>query len=163
MLPILAALIPSIVNVVGDAVRGHSKAIDMGLDIVSKTLGQPVNALSEVKDISAEQALSLQQAENEFKQSFNTAVISLVDAEVRDRDSARKMQIALNSRMPAILSFTLTVEVFIMYMVIVFADIDADAVKILEGGLMYMLSVFGMAVGYWFGSTHGSRVKDFLK
>lgn len=163
MLPVLAALIPAIVDVVGTAVRGQSTIIDGALDKVSQALQSPINSLLDIKDLTTEQVAALQKANLDFKSSFNNSVVQLAQVEVDDRKNARDLQKTLNSNMPAFLTIMLTIEVFIFYIVLIFVEVDKDTISIIKEGLMYILGVWSGGVSFWLGSSYGSRVKDFVK
>ena len=123
-----------------------------------------VEAVSEVlstQKLTGDQLASIKAAEIEFQRFMETNKITLAQIEAADTKSARDMQIAVRSNMPAILTCIVTVGFFgILGFMILNPDIkQSEAMILLLGALN---TSFGTAVGFWLGSSHGSQNKDAL-
>ena len=92
-----------------------------------------------------------------------------LEAMTKEMDSARnrEMQIAtsefapmLNKIVTPILALGTVALTFILYAVIIFVDVDAESKDILIYVLGALTSAVTMVLGYYFGSSMGSKEKD---
>ena len=92
-----------------------------------------------------------------------------LEAMTKEMDSARnrEMQIAtsefapmLNKIVTPILALGTVGLTFILYAVIIFVDVDAESKDILIYVLGALTSAVTMVLGYYFGSSMGSKEKD---
>lgn len=100
--------------------------------------------------------LELQYQENEKERGFRYEELAF-----KDRDSARAMQTNTKSHVPAVLTYLLTVGFFgVLYMMFKNPEMKESA------PLMIMLGSLGTAwtgaCAFWFGTTHGSSLKNEL-
>jgi hypothetical protein len=129
------------------------------LGIETKTIEAVTEVLNSGK-LSPEQLVFIKAAELEFKKFLEQNKIDLARMDLDNTKSAREMQITTKSTTPAILSYTITAGFFgiLGYMM-------TDSYTSSEP-LLVMLGSLGTAwvavVNYWFGSSHGSSVKNAL-
>jgi hypothetical protein len=92
-----------------------------------------------------------------------------LEAMTKEMDSARnrEMQIAtsefapmLNKIVTPVLALGTVGLTFILYAVIIFVDVDAESKDILIYVLGALTSAVTMVLGYYFGSSMGSKEKD---
>lgn len=167
MLPLLATLIPSIVSVVGSLVRGKSKPVDMALDAVQAIIKTPINSSKDIEKAlekaTPEQLVQLREADAKFKIEFNRVILGLATTEVADRQHAREQSTKSNSRMPGILTLLITVGYFCLIFMMFFWPVPV-AVHTMFGQLVDSLrDSLMLVVGFWFGSSLGSRSKDMMR
>lgn len=156
----LAKIVPTVATALGGPLAG------MAAEFVAKKLGlessdvEAVNKTLQSSKLTADQIAALQQAEIELKAKAMELGIKFEDLAVQDRKSAREMQIATKSIVPAILAMAVTGGFFgILWMLM-----KGDAAK--SDALMLMLGSLGTAwtgiVTFYFGSSAASQNKDQL-
>jgi hypothetical protein len=166
--PLLAAIAPSIVQYVGSQLRGKSKVIDEGLNVVQQALGKPVNSLADaeymMKNATPEQIAALKAGDLDFYKNYNQMIVALVNAEVEDRRNAQLNQQQTQSFMPQIIVAVLSIGLFYIFYLLFN---DATNLNIEEKDIIYL--IIGTYIGKWadsisffMGSSFGSRAKDFI-
>ena len=134
----------------GLAVTAISKALGVSEDQVQKTIDEG--------KLTADQLASIKQAELELQKQANELGLDFEKLATDDRKSARDMQAATKSTIPAILAVFVTAGFFS----ILTALMMGYAQKSDE--LMIMLGSLGTAwtgiIGFYFGSSAGSQDKD---
>jgi hypothetical protein len=142
----------------------------MGFDITG--LGSIFNVVNSVIDkifpdkTQAEQAklkvLEMQQA-GEFKQieadleREKIAMQDVASARARESDMAKAGQ---RDYTPTILALSLTVGFFGLLAMLIYTDVDQEAMTLLEVMLGSLSTSFIAVIGYYFGSSSSSRKKD---
>jgi hypothetical protein len=128
--------------------------LSIGEKVLDKVLPDP-NAKAEAQAKLMEMAQKGQLAELEFQ--------------AKEMDSARQreMQIAtsefaptLNKIVTPILALGTVALTFLLYAVIIFTDVDEQSKDILIYVLGALTSAVTMVLGYYFGSSAGSKEKD---
>jgi hypothetical protein len=128
--------------------------LSIGEKVLDKVLPDP-NAKAEAQAKLMEMAQKGQLAELEFQ--------------AKEMDSARQreMQIAtsefaptLNKIVTPVLALGTVALTFMLYAVIIFVDVDEQSKDILIYVLGALTSAVTMVLGYYFGSSAGSKEKD---
>jgi hypothetical protein len=125
----------------------------------------PQNALAALAGATPQQLQDLRTADQkhaEFMQQIGYQHIEQLQAiAAADRDSARKMQVAVHSRWPGILSAVTTLAVIGAIAARMSGlALPQDTVTVqLIGSLT---TGWGMCISYWFGTTRGSADKNNL-
>jgi hypothetical protein len=128
--------------------------LSIGEKVLDKVLPDP-NAKAEAQAKLMEMAQKGQLAELEFQ--------------AKEMDSARQreMQIAtsefaptLNKIVTPVLALGTVALTFLLYAVIIFTDVDEQSKDILIYVLGALTSAVTMVLGYYFGSSAGSKEKD---
>ena len=126
----------------------------------SKTVAAVTEVMSEGK-MTPEQLAGLKQAELEFKKFLETNKIDLEKIAAADRDSARAMQSATKSNMPAVLTIMITVGFFGVLGLMLYDDSVVNSPP-----LLIMLGSLGTAwtgcCAFWFGTTSNSQQKTAM-
>lgn len=110
--------------------------------------------------MTGEQVLAVKQAEQALIVRCRELDIDLERIHAGDRDSARKLQAATNSRVPGTLAILITVGFFGILIGMLgkwLTAADNQALLILLGALS---AGFGAVLNYYFGSSSGSQAKD---
>jgi len=124
--------------------------------------GKTVEAVSEVLNsgkLSPEQVASIKLAEIDFQKFCKSHSIDVEKVHAADRDSARTMQAATRSHVPAALTYLLTAGFFgVLAAMFTWPEVKESA------PLMIMLGSLGTAwtgaCAFWFGTTSGSQNKN---
>lgn len=139
----------------------------MAVEAVADALGLSDKTTEAVKKAIAgatpEQMLAIKAADQNFALQMQRLGFEntekLAGLEVEDRKDARAMQIALRSRIPALLSVLVTVGYFAVLVGMMtkwFTVQDSQALLLMLGSLG---TAWGMVMAFWFGTTHDSGRK----
>jgi len=151
----LAQIAPGIATALGGPLAG------LAVSAISKALGIDEKEVQNTIDsgkLSAEQLASLKQAEIELQAKAQELGLDFEKLAVDDRKSARDMQTATKSSIPAILAIGVTIGFF----GILFGLMTDNVTK--SDALLLMLGSLGTAwtaiVSFYFGSSASSQNKD---
>jgi hypothetical protein len=153
----LKTLAPTVASALGGPLAG------LAVSAVSKALGidedKVQDTISEGK-LNAEQIAQLKLAEIELQKQAQELGLNFEKLAVEDRKSARDMQIATRSFIPATLAIIVTIGFFGILLSIMFSTvIKSDAMMVLLGSLG---TAWTAIVSYYFGSSAGSAAKTEL-
>jgi len=162
MIELLKTLAPMIGTALGGPLGGAAAAfIADKLGLEAKT----VEAVSEVLNsgkMTPEQIAQIKLAEIEFQKFLKQNAIDLEKVHAEDRGSARAMLAAVRSKVPAWLSFIVTLGYFGILggmMTNTLEIKDSQALLLMLGSLS---TAWGMVMAFWFGTTAGSAQKNEL-
>lgn len=162
MIELLKTLAPAIGTALGGPLGGAAAAfIADKLGIESKTVEAVTEVLNSGK-MTPEQVAQIKLAEIEFQKFLKQNAIDLEKVHAEDRGSARAMLAAVRSKVPAWLSFIVTLGYFGILggMMTNTLDIkDSQALLLMLGSLS---TAWGMVMAFWFGTTAGSAQKNEL-
>ena len=155
----LSQIAPSIATALGGPLAG------LAVTAISKALGideKDVQKTIETGKLSAEQMMSLKQAEIELQAKAQELGLNFEKLAVDDRKSAREMQMSTKSFVPALLSILVVcawalIQYFLLTHVIAqeMRELVARVLGTLDGALMLVLS-------FYFGGSSDSQNKDDL-
>jgi hypothetical protein len=153
----LKTIAPTIATALGGPLAG------LAVDAISKAIGidpKDVQATIDSGKLSAEQIMSIKQAEIAMAARAQEMGLDFAKLNVEDRKSAREMQATTKSMIPATLAIAVTLGFFgilVGMMTETFKTSDA---------LMLMLGSLGTAwtgiIAFYFGSSAGSQAKDSM-
>lgn len=167
MLSLIATLLPSVVGLVGSLFRGKDKTVDKVLDVVSAIAGgKKMDSLDDVEkfleNATPEQIIQLKKADAMAKIEYNKSVIELAKAEVEDKKDARAR--FSETKFPQVLSLVfIGLIVYTITLLNFFPPTSPVVLGILEQMVGAQMLALGGLLGYWFGSSLGSRNKDLHK
>jgi hypothetical protein len=104
-------------------------------------------------EVMGQQGIDVQKLNSDFELAQEAAVTA-------DRDSARKMQIASHSPMPAVLTTVLTLGFFAVLIARMYKVLPNAGDPIVDQMIGTLLAVWAASVAYWVGTTRGSAQKD---
>lgn len=152
-------------------VPGGGPAVSIASSILSKATGSEVKPEA-LQDVLTQLAstedgrLKLQESEQEYQKAM--AQLGYQDSEtmlsllIQDKDSARKRQVALNDRMPAVLSVLAVLGFVFGLCLLAFVKLPVGS----ESAVMLLLgcevAAFKDVYGYYFGSSAGSEAKTAI-
>ena len=140
----------------GVAVAGLGKIF--GIDGATT---KDITKMIENGKITPDQLAEIQKLELKFKNDEAERGFKYSELQFKDTDSARQMQINVKSNVPPLLAGIVTLGFFGILGLMIF-----DKSLVPSEPLLVMLGSLGtawtMIIGFYFGSSHGSQVKDTL-
>jgi hypothetical protein len=153
----LSQIAPSIATALGGPLAG------LAVTAISKALGideKDVQKTIETGKLSAEQMVSLKQAEIELQAKAQELGLNFEKLATDDRKSAREMQINTKSIIPAILAIGVTIGFFTILIGLMTDNVTkSDALLLMLGSLG---TAWTAIVSFYFGSSASSQNKDEL-
>ena len=154
----LLQIAPTIASALGGPLAG------LAVTVLSKSLNvapHEVNDIIQSNKLNADQIAQVKLAELELQRQAQELGLDFAKIEVADSVSARNMEMATKSNIPAILAAITTVGFFGILILLFFNKVDPS-----NNALMIMLGSLGTAwtgvIGFYFGSSAGSQAKDKL-
>lgn len=149
-------LAPTVASALGGPLAG------MAVGAITEALGGDSDKAKEILatgQLKSEDIAAIKQAEINLKLKEKELGLSFAKLEAEDRASARNMQIAVRSKIPAVLSIAVTLGYFgvlVGMMMGLLAVSDSQALLIMLGSLG---TSWGMVMSFWFGTTSNSTSK----
>ena len=151
----LIKLVPTIATCLGGPLAG------LAVTAVSKALGIDEDKVQETIDkgkLNADQIAALQQAEIELKAKALELNLNFEELAVKDRSSARDLQVQTKSFVPPLLAILVTTGFFgILAALMLGYATKSDELMIMLGSLS---SAWIGVISFYFGSSAGSQAKD---
>jgi len=148
----LAQIAPSIATALGGPLAG------LAVTAISKALGideKDVQKTIETGKLSAEQMMSLKQAEIELQSKAQELGLNFETLATQDRKSARDMQISTKSIIPAVLAIGVTIGFFTILVGLMTDNVTkSDALLLMLGSLG---TAWTAIVSFYFGSSANSE------
>ena len=148
----LAQIAPSIATALGGPLAG------LAVTAISKALGideKDVQKTIETGKLSAEQMMSLKQAEIELQAKAQELGLNFETLATEDRKSARDMQMATKSLVPAILAFVVTIGFFGILIGLMTDNVTkSDALLLMLGSLG---TAWTAIISFYYGSSANSE------
>lgn len=110
--------------------------------------------------LTGEQIAALRAHEDDLKEKMRELDITEEQLAFADTDSARKMQIANRSLVPAALTFVLVFGFLGILAAGAFGQLKLDANPAMMMLLGSLTGAFGAAIQFWLGTTHESSRKN---
>lgn len=156
----LKTLVPMLGTALGGPLGGAAAAfIADKLGIENKTLEAVSEVLNSGK-LSADQIAALKLAEIDFQKFLQQNRIDLARLDVDNTKSARDMASTTKSLTPAVMSYLITAGFFgILGYMMSSSYQSSEPLLVMLGSLS---TAWVAVVNFWFGSSHGSHVKDKL-
>lgn len=115
-----------------------------------------------VANASPEDFIKLKQINAETEKKYIDAGVDLEKIAAGDRDSARNRQVETNDRVPDILALFLTVGFFLTLYMVANYPIQKSAAATVDIMIGSISTVWLLAMGYYFGSSAGSKLKTLI-
>jgi len=148
----LSQIAPSIATALGGPLAG------LAVTAISKALGideKDVQKTIETGKLSAEQMMSLKQAEIELQSKAQELGLNFETLATQDRKSARDMQISTKSIIPAVLAIGVTIGFFAILVGLMTDNVTkSDALLLMLGSLG---TAWTAIVSFYFGSSANSE------
>jgi hypothetical protein len=151
----LEQVAPTIATALGGPLAG------LAVSAISKVLGVDEKDVQNTIDsgkMTSDQIAQIKIAEIEFQKQTQDLGLNFEQLATDDRKSARDMQSATKSHVPAVLSYGITIGFFgILYALMMGYAQKSDELMIMLGSLG---SAWVAIVSFWFGSSRSSQDKD---
>lgn len=168
----IAHTVAKFAPLLGSALAGPGGAIIGGL--VASAFGGDMNqpdALQELITSDPAAALKLKQIELDHQLELQRLLIQTAQSEIAtqcaDNDSARQREVAVDTiplahrdRTPAMLAYLLTIGLFVALASLFYLPIPENNQEVILGIVTSLTTVWISAMGYYHGSSSGSRLKD---
>ena len=152
----LAQIAPTVASALGGPLAG------IAVTALCKAMNlneHEVNGIIQTGKLSADQIAQVKLAELDIQRQAQELGLDFAKLEVADSVSARNMEMATQSHIPAILAAITTIGFFGILTLLFFNKVDPT-----NNALMIMLGSLGTAwtgvISFYFGSSHGSQMKD---
>jgi hypothetical protein len=159
--------IKAVAPMIGTAIGGPFGGL--ATSAISAVLGTPENATDKqmaeaVKNASPDQLLALKEADNNFLVKMKELGIKEEDLHAKDRDSARKREIALGGDTTMKILAVATIVGFFLFIGFLLAKGTPTGMdKTLLGMIIgYVVGLVQQVYNYYFGSSKGSKDKTIL-
>jgi len=153
----LKSVAPTIATALGGPLAG------MAVSAVAKAIGcepDDVQGIISSNKLTAEQVASIQLAELELKKQAQSMNLDFAKLIAEDKKSARDMQIATKSWIPATMSIGVTCGFFGILFGLMYGQIQhAPQIDIMLGSLG---TAWTGIISFYFGSSAGSQAKNDL-
>lgn len=164
--PILGKVAPMLGTALGGPLGGVAgAALGQALGMEGAAPEDIAKALQDGK-LTPDQLLALRRAEMEFKERMAALEIKSIQdleaLEVQDRDSARKREMAVRDKIPAILALSLTAGLFGLLFYLMKWNPPKDNEDILNILLGSLSTAFIGVINYYFGTSKSSADKTAL-
>lgn len=154
----LLKLAPTVATALGGPLAG------MAVSALGNALGVPpdkVTDLLQSGQMTGEQIAQIKVAELELKQKESDNGFKFAELDVRDRESARAMQIANKSLTPEILSWIIVAATIGLEGWVLLKGLPTGAPDLVVGRILGTLdTAFAGVMAYWLGSTVSAKLKD---
>jgi len=159
--PLLAKVAPSIATAIGGPLAGTAvQFLENSLGLTSGSGPSAVSAA--LQSATPEQLAALKKADNDFIVQMKQLDISIDKLDYDDRASARARESNVHDKTPMVLAITLTSGYFLFLAALLFHAAPTDNQRALDLILGGLTTAWIQAMAYYFGSTSGSRNKDYL-
>jgi hypothetical protein len=158
------SVIASVAPLLGTALGGPFGALAGGF--IAKALGgkdTPASPADIEKALGLQDPatmLALKQADDDFKKHMADIGLSEDQLAASDTDSARKREEAVKDLTPSILAYTLTIGVIGIVYCLFKLDIPPDNKAVMFSVAGAIVSTWGLAMGYYFGSSNAMKANN---
>ena len=154
----LLKLAPTVATALGGPLAG------IAVSALSKALGVDENKVTDLlqsNQMTGEQIAAIKVAEIQLKQHESDNGFKFAELDVRDRESARQMQIANKSLTPEILSWMIVVATIGLEGYVLVVGLPSVAPDLVVGRILGTLdAAFATVLAFWLGSSVSNRIKD---
>lgn len=152
---------PTVASALGGPLAG------IAVSALGKALGwtdatkDDVTKMISATSMTSEQVAALKKAEIELKQHESDNGFKFAELEIRDRESARAMQIAVKSYTPEVLSWIIVLGFFVLNGYLIYHGNPASLDDVILGRIQGTVdTAFGIVLAFWLGSSKQSQTKD---
>ncbi len=157
----LGKLAPTAVSLLAGPFAGMAVAALGDALGISEPTQEKIAQAFKGQNLNAEQLMAVKLAEQNLALKLEELGVKRAELEGADRKSARDMQIATGSWVPGVLAMGITVGFFgILWWMLLDPNVKpTEALLVMLGSLG---TAWASVVGFYFGSSHGSRAKTEL-
>lgn len=154
----VAKIAPTVATALGGPLAG------MAVTALAQALGVPESEVMpalQSSTLTGEQIAKIKVAEIELKQKESDNGFKFAELDVRDRESARAMQVANKSNTPEILSWIIVLATLGLEGYVLLIGLPPGAPDLVIGRILGTLdAAFTTVLAFWLGSSVSNRIKD---
>lgn len=157
----LLKLAPTVASALGGPLAG------LAVSALGSALGMPEATSSKITDLlqsgtmTGEQIAAIKQAELTLKTHESDNGFKFAELDVRDRESARAMQVATRSWTPEIISWVVILATVALEGYVLVAGLPVQVPELVAGRILGTLdAAFTTVLAFWLGSSISNRIKD---
>jgi len=154
----LLKIAPTVATALGGPLAG------IAVSALGKALGvdeSKVNDILQSGSMTGEQIAAVKVAELELKQKESDNGFKFAELDVRDRESARAMQIANKSYTPEIISWLIIIATVGLEGYVLLQGLPTSAPELVVGRILGTLDMaFGTVLAFWLVTSRSSQNKD---
>lgn len=157
----LMKIAPTVASALGGPLAG------IAVSALGSAFGMPEATQTKITDIlqsgqmTGEQVAQIKQAELVLKQHESDNGFKFAELDVRDRESARAMQVANKSWTPEILSWLIVLATIGLEGYVLINGVPPEANDLVAGRVLGTLDMaFATVLAFWLGTSHSNKLKD---
>jgi len=157
---VLGKIAPTAATLIGGPFAG------LAVGMIGKAMGMEGSTVTQIQSaltnsqLTGDQILAIKQMEIDLQKHLEDNGISLEQISANDRDSARKREIAVKDKVPAILAGVVTLGFFGTLCLLVFHDLPKEGHDVLLVLIGSLGTAWTTIIAYYYGSSAGSKQKD---
>lgn len=157
----LLKIAPTVASALGGPLAGIAvSALGTAFGIPDATQAKITDVLQS-SSMTGEQIAAIKQAELVLKQHESDNGFKFAELDVRDRESARAMQIANKSNTPEVLSWIIVLATLGLEGYVLLYGLPPGAPDLVVGRVLGTLdTAFATVLAFWLGSSVSNRLKD---
>lgn len=157
----LKNLAPTVAAALGGPLAGAAVTALGGIFGLSEPNQETIARLFKDGQLSADHLASIRKLELDYQNQEKERGFKFAELEYKDKDSARQMQIATHSRMPAILTIMVTFGFFgILTLLFFHPELKGNEIVMMMVG--QLSAVWAGCVAFYTGTTFGSANKNAM-
>lgn len=157
----LKAIAPTVASALGGPLAGLAvTAVGAAFGWSDATKDKVLDTL-QTGNLTADQITALKVAEIEMVKNEREFGFKFAELEIRDRESARSMQIATKSSTPEVLSWVVIVSTVVLEGYVLLVGLPPEAPELVVGRILGTLDMaFATVLAFWLGTSKSSQTKD---
>lgn len=159
LLSIIRTVAPGIATALGGPLAGMATRVVSNV-LLGKPDGEDPDIEAALLGATPETLLKLKEADHDFAIEMKKLGVSLEKIHAGDRDSARKREMTIRDRTPAIIGVYSFIGFFGILAALMFIEIPDRSLTPLNIMLGSLGTILASIVAYYFGSSKGSAEKN---
>lgn len=157
----LKAIAPTVATALGGPLAGAAVSALGGILGVPDATQETIGKLFKDGQLSQEHLAEIRKLELEYQNNEKERGFKYAEIEYKNQDSARQMQIATHSKMPAILTIMVTIGFFgILSLLFFHPELKGNEIVMMMVG--QLSAVWAGCVAFYTGTTFGSANKNAM-
>lgn len=157
----LKAIAPTVATALGGPLAGAAVSALGGILGVPDATQETIGKLFKDGQLSQEHLAEIRKLELEYQNNEKERGFKYAELEYKNQDSARQMQIATHSKMPAILTIMVTIGFFgILSLLFFHPELKGNEIVMMMVG--QLSAVWAGCVAFYTGTTFGSANKNAM-
>ena len=157
----IKALAPTVASALGSPLAGAAVSALCSIFGVADGTQDTIKTIITNGQMTAEQISKIRELELKYQSEEKERGFRYAELEVKDRDSARQMQTATQSKMPAVITILVTFGFFAILSLLFFhPELKGNEIVMIMVG--QLSAVWASCVAFYVGTTYGGQKKTDL-